>query len=155
MQRRQDLCRPTLSGIQHQDNSCKGTSGIEGKSEVATGWVLGDSFLLGNLQKPGRAIVPSLRPPPHKALKWVAPPQQLPKATPCTSYSCLLYNGSRYQDRESKQLHLMHRNKHRKAVKLRRQRNMVQMKEENKAPEKELNKLEISNLSGAELKHWL
>ena len=33
-----------------------------------------------------------------------------------------------------------------------RQRNMAQMKEENKTPEKELNKMEISNLSDAEFK---
>ena len=32
---------------------------------------------------------------------------------------------------------------------MRRQRNMTQMKEQIKAPEKELNKMEISNLSGA------
>ena len=35
---------------------------------------------------------------------------------------------------------------------MRRQRNMTQMKEENKTPEKELNKREISNLSDAEFK---
>ena len=35
---------------------------------------------------------------------------------------------------------------------MRRQRNMVQMKEQNKTPEKELNKMEISNLSDAEFK---
>ena len=45
-----------------------------------------------------------------------------------------------------KQLYLIHRNKHRKAAKMRRQRNMDQMKEENKTPEKELNKMETSNL---------
>ena len=33
-----------------------------------------------------------------------------------------------------------------------RQRNMSQMKEQNKTPEKELNKIEISNLSDAEFK---
>ena len=33
-----------------------------------------------------------------------------------------------------------------------RQRNMAQMKEQIKTPEKELNKLEISNLSDAQLK---
>ena len=38
---------------------------------------------------------------------------------------------------------------------MREQRNMAQMKEQNKAPEKELNKMEISNLPGAELKHCL
>ena len=35
---------------------------------------------------------------------------------------------------------------------MRRQRNMVQMKEQNKTPEKELNKMEISNLSNTEFK---
>ena len=38
--------------------------------------------------------------------------------------------------RESKQLYLIHRNKHREAAKLRRQRNMAQMKEQIKIPEK-------------------
>ena len=57
-----------------------------------------------------------------------------------------------YQDGESKQLYLIHRNKHREAAKMRRQRNMAQMKEQIKTPEKELNKMEISNLSDAEFK---
>ena len=35
---------------------------------------------------------------------------------------------------------------------MRRQRNMAQMKEQNKTPEKELNAMEISNLSDAEFK---
>ena len=35
---------------------------------------------------------------------------------------------------------------------MRRQRNMAQMKEQNKNPEKELNKMEVSNLSDAEFK---
>ena len=54
-----------------------------------------------------------------------------------------------YQDTESKQLHLIHRNKHREAAKIRRQRNMAQMREQVKTPKKELNKMEISNLSDA------
>ena len=53
---------------------------------------------------------------------------------------------------ESKQLYLIHRNKHREAAKLRRQRNMVQIKEEIKTPEKELNKMKISNLAEAKFK---
>ena len=53
---------------------------------------------------------------------------------------------------ESKQLYLIHRNKHREAAKMRRQRNMTQMKEQIKTLEKELNKMEISNLSDAEFK---
>ena len=47
----------------------------------------------------------------------------------------------------------MHRNKHREAAKMRRQRNMAQMKEWIKTPEKELNEMEISNLPDAELKN--
>ena len=35
---------------------------------------------------------------------------------------------------------------------MRRQRNMAQMKEQNKTPEKELNNMEIRNLSDAEFK---
>ena len=57
-----------------------------------------------------------------------------------------------YQDTESNQLYLIHRNKHKEAAKMRRQRNMAQMKEQIKTPEKELNEMEISNLLGAEFK---
>ena len=53
---------------------------------------------------------------------------------------------------ESKQLHLIQRNKHREAAKMRRQRDMAQMKEQIKTPEKELNKMEISSLSDTEFK---
>ena len=60
-----------------------------------------------------------------------------------------------YQDMDSKQLYLICRNEHREVAKMRRQRNMAQMKEQIKAPEKELNEMEISNLSDAESKHWL
>ena len=35
---------------------------------------------------------------------------------------------------------------------MRRQRNMAQIKQQNKTPEKELNKMEIANLSDAEFK---
>ena len=56
------------------------------------------------------------------------------------------------QDRAPKQLYITHRDKHREAAKMRRQRNMAQMKEQMKTPEKELNKTEISNLSDAEFK---
>ena len=52
----------------------------------------------------------------------------------------------------SKHLYLIHRNKNREAAKTRRQRNMVQMKEQIKTPEKELNERERSNLSDAEFK---
>ena len=57
-----------------------------------------------------------------------------------------------YQDRESKKFYLIHRNKHREAAKMKRQGNMAQMKEQIKIPEKELNKMEISDLSDAEFK---
>ena len=50
------------------------------------------------------------------------------------------------------QIHNGSRNKHRKAAKMNRQRNMAQMKEQIKTPEKELNEIEINNLSDAELK---
>ena len=60
------------------------------------------------------------------------------------------FTGAFYRD--SKQLYLIHRNKHREAAKLRRQRNMVQMREQNKTPEKELNKSEMAKLSDAEFK---
>ena len=53
---------------------------------------------------------------------------------------------------ESKQLYLIHKNKHREAAKMRRQRNMTQMKEKNKNPEEELNRVEITNLSNAQFK---
>ena len=41
--------------------------------------------------------------------------------------------------------------RHRKAAKMRRQRNMDQMKGQIKTPEKELNEMQVSNLSDAEL----
>ena len=59
------------------------------------------------------------------------------------------------QDTESKQLYLIYRNKHREAVKMRRQRNMAQMKEQIKTPEKELNKMEISIYQVESSKHWV
>ena len=53
---------------------------------------------------------------------------------------------------ESKQLYPIHRNKHKEAAKMRRQRKMTQMKVQIKTPEKELNEMEISNLLDAEFK---
>ena len=47
---------------------------------------------------------------------------------------------------------MIYRNKHREAAKMRRQRNMAQMKVQIKTPEKELNKMEIGNLLDAEFK---
>ena len=59
------------------------------------------------------------------------------------------------QDTKSKQLYRRHRKyKHREAAKMRSQRHVAQMKEQIKTPEKELNEMEISNLSDAELKTW-
>ena len=57
-----------------------------------------------------------------------------------------------YQETESKQLYPTHRNKYREAVKMRRQRNLAQMKEQIKTLESKLNKREISNPSDAEFK---
>ena len=71
-------------------------------------------------------------------------------------YHCTLqhtyYIRPHYEAMESEQLYLIHRNKHREAAKMRRQRHMAQMKEQIKTPEKELNEMDISNLSDAELK---
>ena len=53
---------------------------------------------------------------------------------------------------ESKQLYLIHRNKYSEAAIMRRQRNITQMKKHKKNPEKELNEMEISNLSDAQFK---
>ena len=55
---------------------------------------------------------------------------------------------------ESKQLYLIHRNKHRKAAKMRRQRNMAQMKEQIKTPETAKQNGD-KHLSDAEFKIWL
>ena len=55
-----------------------------------------------------------------------------------------------YQDTESKQLYIIHRKKCKETTKTRRQRNMAQMKEQIKTPEKELNEMEITNLSDVE-----
>ena len=57
-----------------------------------------------------------------------------------------------YQDMESKQLYLIHRNKHRETTKTRIQRYTAQTKEQIKTPEKELNEMEISNQSDSEFK---
>ena len=50
------------------------------------------------------------------------------------------------------QHYLIHRNKYKEAAKMRRQRNVLQMKEQIKIPEKVLNKTEMSNLLDAEFK---
>ena len=48
---------------------------------------------------------------------------------------------------------LIHRNKHREAAKIRKQRGMAQMKEQVKTREKELNKMEIIYQMQSS-KHW-
>ena len=62
------------------------------------------------------------------------------------------YIRAHYQDTESKQLYLIHRNKHREAAKMRRERSMAQIKGQIKTPERELNEMELSYLSDAEFK---
>ena len=54
--------------------------------------------------------------------------------------------------RESKQPYLIYRNKNSEAAKMKIQRNMAHMKEQNKTPERELNKMDISDLSDAQFK---
>ena len=49
-------------------------------------------------------------------------------------------------------MYLTHRNKHRELGKMRRQRNIFQMKEQDITSEKELKEVEISNLSNKGLK---
>ena len=58
-----------------------------------------------------------------------------------------------YQDTESKRLYLIQRNKHRKDIKTRRQRNTAQMKKEIKIQEKELTEMDLSNISDVEPKY--
>ena len=62
------------------------------------------------------------------------------------------YSRPHYQDTESKQLYLIHRKKHRETAEMRRQRNMAQMKEQIKTPEKGPSDEEIAKLSDAEFK---
>ena len=70
----------------------------------------------------------------------------------CTGPYRTYYIRPHYQEGESKQLYPIHKNKHREAAKMRRQRNMAQMKAQIKIPEKELNEMEISSLLDAEFK---
>ena len=69
---------------------------------------------------------------------------QVPSLGDCGGVLCYrtlqdtFYIRPHYQDGESKQLYLIHRNKHREAAKTRRQRNMAQIKEQIKTPETEL-----------------
>ena len=53
---------------------------------------------------------------------------------------------------KTRELYLIHRNKHREAVKMRRQRKYGPNERMEKTPEKELNEMEISNLPDAEFK---
>ena len=59
------------------------------------------------------------------------------------------------QDRESKQINLLHRNKHKETTKMRRQGNNSQTKEDEASPEKELSKIKASNLSDTEFKQMV
>ena len=98
---------------------------------------------------------PLPEPSPHtepQGSKVGCPTLVITRGSSHTIYRCLFYIRLRYEDGESKQLYLIHKHKHREAAKMRRQRNMAQMEEQNKTPEKELNKMEISNLSDAEFK---
>ena len=67
------------------------------------------------------------------------------EAEPYSALQDIDYTRPHYPDRESKQLYLIHRNTHKEVAKMKRQRNTAQMKEQIKTPEKELNKIEISN----------
>ena len=62
----------------------------------------------------------------------------------------MLSSINRYTKVESKWLHLVH--KHKQAAKIGRQRNMAQMKGQNRTPEKELSDAEIANLCDADFK---
>ena len=62
------------------------------------------------------------------------------------------YIRTHYQGTESMQHYLIHRNKHQEAAKMRRQRNMAHIKEQVKTLEKELNEMDISNLSDGQFK---
>ena len=93
-------------------------------------------------QSPLRAL------PPHRATKQLS---GLPHSSDFPRLHHIQLTGAFY--REPKQLYIIHRNKHREAAKLRRQRNMAQMKKQKKKPPgKELNEMEITNLSDAEFK---
>ena len=56
------------------------------------------------------------------------------------------------QDSKSKQINLIHRNKHQETTKMKRQKSNPQMKEKEKSPKKELSEIEASNLSDVEFK---
>ena len=49
-------------------------------------------------------------------------------------------------------MYLIHRDKYRLVEKMRKQRNRLQIKEQDKSPEKELNQTEINNLTNQEYK---
>ena len=87
-------------------------------------------------------ISPSLTPSTHTE-PWLPCPGEYPRLHPTQLTRCT--------KKESKHLYLVHR--HREAAKIRRKRNMVQMGEQNRTPEKELSNAEIANLSDTESKH--
>ena len=90
--------------------------------------------------QPAAALSP-LRPFPTHGAK-VAHPDEYARLCPIRLNRCAKI--------ESKQLYLVHR--HKEAAKIRRQRNMTQMQEKNRTPEKELRDVEIADLSDAEFK---
>ena len=64
------------------------------------------------------------------------PAQGTGEAVPPLGLKGHLLFRSLYQACETQQLYLTHRNKHREAVTMRKQRNMAQMKEQNKIQKK-------------------
>ena len=152
---------------QLQCSSWKNTSSIWRENEVSGIRVNAKRQLppVQNSRGQAAAIVPFVNPPAHRATErqhhietpsaWftkVASSCRLSKALPHLTYDCAILQKTVLLRQESKQLYLIHKNKLREAAKMRRQRNMTQMKEKNKNPEKELNRVEITNLSNAQFK---
>ena len=80
------------------------------------------------LQRPGSGTVP-LRAPPHTEQQsgdTVAPLHDVLRLCPMQLHSRASLQYATYYDTESKQLYLIHKNKHRQAAKLRRYRNKEQ-----------------------------
>ena len=83
-----------------------------------------------------------------ECLVWV-----IREAGPLDPTGDLLYiRPTIYQGQEMEQLYLIHRNKYREVAKMRKQRNMSPMTEQNKTLEKALNKMETSNVLDEEFK---
>ena len=110
----------------------------------ATGRVPGDSFLPEKIPvarqqycflsessptQSQRAVIPYWRPHKHGSQRLLHPGHYL-RLCPIQLTVVLFYNRPCYLDRESKKLYIIHGNKHREAAKMKRQRNMAQMKEQ-------------------------